>query len=375
MQWTHGLRQIFCPPKQEDTRLFQPFSRLPKELRLQIWKDAHPPSRIYNTERDLKPTNHEILKWYQHLHTCFESRSTFLSHYHEARPVRQEGSPPLYVDYSQDTFILFVNHMVESHAEVQTMIGVDLSRMQNIAFYSEDLNLTNVRNINGSIRRFTEKRLPAIKSLTLLVGWSYGTDRNSFDSRFMKVGLDMIDFETSYISEAFSPVTQRSEYFQTAIKEKQNFVVDYDRWRKSIQFDVSLLCFDESQNIVKGEVLFVVPKPGNHLPSKFNEAHFMVKPVECDEPRIVRLAPFLNCVDAILIRNDVVDSIYDGIGELFREENDLNDDGNIHSCDKCPIGGQPVSVFTPEIFACASCNYTWTLKPPQHRPCHCPRIS
>ncbi|CAG8978868.1 hypothetical protein HYALB_00005205 [Hymenoscyphus albidus] len=41
-----GLRQIFWPKPAEEPKEFHPFARLPKELRLEIWKAAFPPSRL-----------------------------------------------------------------------------------------------------------------------------------------------------------------------------------------------------------------------------------------------------------------------------------------------------------------------------------------
>lgn len=92
-----------------------------------------------------------------------------------------------------------------------------------------------------------------------------GTTTGFFSSRLMEVTHGMNDLKTSYFPswEALdnnNPTTLPSQQFQSALSEKQrvqqNFVADprkdCSRWGKTIRFDVSLVCFEDSEEIEYG---------------------------------------------------------------------------------------------------------------------------
>ncbi|CAG8958444.1 hypothetical protein HYFRA_00011121 [Hymenoscyphus fraxineus] len=398
-----GLRQIFWPKPAEEPKEFHPFARLPKELRLEIWKAAFPQSRlVYLKEyRYYSGLPKHIRRWFQFLHTCHESRSIFLFHYQQISSHEDLESPEAvgnYVDPIRDTLLLNIRLILDLEREQKLM---DLSGFRNIALFEADMEQLFSSNKSfdantTSFLRFIRDRCSSMRTLSVIVddelnSGHWDTEyrpRDCFNYSLVEATPDMCDINYQCFDTWFSvrsnipadgpplwpkpPMNLVRRSTLKAAEIQQNFreylARNHGQWEKGFQFNVSHVLWHEEEGLEYGEILFVVPKASCRLPYRTNIPHFTIKPVACSVPRLVRLSRQA-LSPGFFTRNNVADLVYDGITELFGESKESRSVKDHESCQFCPIGGQIFPLYGPDIFGdrgwCEKCCGAWKVQPPR----------
>jgi len=343
----YNLKPASTPAKIEPT--FSPFSRLPPELRVRIWKLALPDPRIVQSKLLYPPDTAGTLMnikhtlsyggehlGEEHLSMCRESRQVFMENYHQISVQGAGGnttfsvtSDPLgnqYIDGRRDTLVLDV---VQLEKLGRYGYSLDLSRLENVALAD-----TFVIENHQSILAYVHQMCPLLKKLSIISNNAHDPTGLAWSSRPKPVRIHLMstiydlynmmrieplkDVDNSWRRQRIintdlnlSACLQRSRDLRQIIKQEARI---YFNDQKAIEIEVVIAGYagPVRENF---EVVNVVPR----IPQPYGVCYTTRKP--CYEPCIDYRMGF-SCLEfSFSCRKDgTLDSPYDGMKELFEGE-------------------------------------------------------